>query len=74
MAKVMTENKEREKSIFNKKEEVVYNDQNDYFINNNNLIDVLEQLKCNVSQLEDIHSRVRFMISEVSQIVNVKKS
>ncbi|MEK7357905.1 MAG: hypothetical protein AAB250_15755 [Bdellovibrionota bacterium] len=31
--------------------------------------DVVEQLRANISQLEDLHARLRFMMSEVSYVM-----
>ncbi|MES2962563.1 MAG: hypothetical protein V4760_01645 [Bdellovibrionota bacterium] len=31
--------------------------------------DVIEQLRANISQLEDLHGRLRFMMSEVSYLM-----
>lgn len=35
-------------------------------------LDVLSQLKVNLSQIEDLHSRLNFMVAEVSELI--KKS
>lgn len=32
-------------------------------------VDVLEQLKANMSQLEDLHARLKFMMAEVAYLI-----
>lgn len=32
-------------------------------------VDVIEQLKANLSQLEDLHQRLRFMMGEISYLL-----